>query len=87
LTVVEASIAAYRQCGVDIRIASVGSESDRRGAGNSSAVGLGRAGFRGMLAKLERIEEIWLPQVGKDLWTIGQYVWEFDSGLYRRDAP
>jgi hypothetical protein len=40
-----------------------------------------RAGFRGMLAKLERIEEIWLPQVGKDSWTIGQYVWEFGSGL------
>jgi hypothetical protein len=46
-----------------------------------------RAGFRGMLAKLQRIEEIFLPQVGKDSWTIGQYVWEFDSGLYGRDAP
>jgi hypothetical protein len=46
-----------------------------------------RAGLRGMLAKLERIEEIWLPQVGTDSWTTGQYVREFDSGLYRRDAP
>jgi hypothetical protein len=59
----------------------VGSESDRRGAGNSNAVGLGKGWFQGMLAKLERIEEIWLPQVGKDSWTIGQYVWEFGSGL------
>ena len=42
-----------------------------------------RAGFRGMLAKLERIEEIWLPRVGKDPWTIDQYVWELNSGLYR----
>ena len=32
-----------------------------------------------MLAKLERIEAIWLPWVGKDPWTIGQYVWELDS--------
>jgi hypothetical protein len=65
----------------------VGSESDRPALATPMLSGSERAGFRGMLAKLERIEEIWLPQVGKDSWTIGQYVWEFDSGLYRRDAP
>jgi len=36
--------------------------------------GLGRAAFTGMLAKLERIEAIWLPRVGKDPWTTGQCV-------------
>ncbi len=38
-----------------------------------------RAAFTGMLAKLERIEAIWLPRVGKDPWTTGQYVWELNS--------
>jgi hypothetical protein len=45
-----------------------------------------RAAFTGMLAKLERIEAIWLPRVGKDPWTIGQYVRGLDSVMQHADV-
>jgi len=48
--------------------------------------GLGRAAFTGMLAKLQLIEAIWLPRVGKDPWTTGQYVQELDSVMQHADA-
>jgi len=45
-----------------------------------------RAAFTGMLAKLQRIEAIWLPRVGKDPWTTGQYVQKLDSVMQDADA-
>jgi hypothetical protein len=45
-----------------------------------------RAAFTGTLAELERIEAIWLPRVGKDPWTTGQYVQELDSVMQHADV-
>jgi hypothetical protein len=45
-----------------------------------------RAAFKGMLAKLERIEQIWSPQVGEGLLTSGRSVWKIDRVMQHAGA-